>query len=215
MTLTRENAIPDVGFKISQRAVRERFDELMREFKSKEANEKRASGITTKYDEIDQALLDIKERMEDAEQTMNCIKEKEQREHVAAEEMRKRATERLKETKRRAENKETDDGQGSQNKRAKRNDMVNLMKETLDRKKTDQDKERQTREKEIQTQQQMLLQQEQFQQQLLQNNQQLQQQQQAVNIVISCDTDVRGQSNSWFSIYTHSDVYLSVHIIFK
>ena len=79
MTLTRENAIPDVGFKISQRAVRERFDELMREFKSKEANEKRASGITTKYDEIDQALLDIKERMEDAEQTMNCIKEKEQR----------------------------------------------------------------------------------------------------------------------------------------
>ena len=44
---------------------------------------------------------------------MNCIKEKEQRDRVAAEEMRKRATERLKETKRRAENKETDDGKGS------------------------------------------------------------------------------------------------------
>ena len=63
----RLNAIPDVCFKVSQRAVRERFDKLMREFKSKEANEKRASGITTEYDEIDQALLDIKERMEDAE----------------------------------------------------------------------------------------------------------------------------------------------------
>ena len=98
--------------------------------------------------------------------------------------MRKRATERLKETRRRAENKETDDGEGSQNKKAKRNNMVNLMKEMLDRKKTDQDKERQTREKEIQTQQQMLLQQEQFQQQLLQNNQQLQQQQQAVNMAM-------------------------------
>ena len=47
--------------------MRERFDKLMREFKSKEANEKRASGITTEYDEIDQALSDIKERMEDAE----------------------------------------------------------------------------------------------------------------------------------------------------
>lgn len=71
--------------------------------------------------------------MEDAEQTMNCIKEKEQGESVAAEEMRKRATERLMATKRRAENKETDDGEGSQNKRAKRNDMVNLMKEMLKR----------------------------------------------------------------------------------
>ena len=173
-----------MGFKVSQGAVRERFDNLMRKFKSKEANEKRASGITTEYDEIDQSLSDIKERMEDAEQSMHCIKEKEQIERVAAEEMRKRATERLKETKRRAANKETDEGEGSQNKRAKRNDMVNLMKEMLDRKKTDEDKERQTREKEIQTQQQMLLQQEQFQQQLLQNNHQLQQQQQAVNMAM-------------------------------
>ena len=52
----------------------------------------------------------------------------------------------------------------------------------LDRKKTDKDKERQTRENEIQTQQQMLLQQEQFQQQLLQNKEQ--QQQQAVNMAM-------------------------------
>ena len=52
----RLNAIPDVGFKVSQRAVRARFDKLMREFKSKKANEKRASGITTEYDEIDEAL---------------------------------------------------------------------------------------------------------------------------------------------------------------
>ena len=73
----RLNAIPDVGFKVSQGAVRERFDNLMMKFKSKEANEKRASGITTEYDEIDQSLSDIKERMEDAEQSMHCIKEKE------------------------------------------------------------------------------------------------------------------------------------------
>lgn len=50
--------------------MRESFDKLMREFISKEANEKRASDA--EYDEIDQALLDIRERMEDAEQTLNC-----------------------------------------------------------------------------------------------------------------------------------------------
>ena len=89
------------GMKVNQRSVRERFNRMMDGFKRKEAVEKRASGVDVDYTEKDKALQDIMERMEECEEENEQEKQKELQEKQTAEEMRKRAVERLGETKKR------------------------------------------------------------------------------------------------------------------
>ena len=52
----------EIGCKVTQRSVREKFDKLMKDFLKKESEEKNQSGVDVEYGELDQSLQDIKER---------------------------------------------------------------------------------------------------------------------------------------------------------
>ena len=86
--------LTSMGIKASQRSVRI-------EFKRKEAMEERASGVDVEYTERDRAMWDILERINESKVTTESKKEKEMEEKATAEEMRKKATERFGETRRR------------------------------------------------------------------------------------------------------------------
>ena len=100
-TIIAEN-LEGFGMKVNQRSVRECFNRMIDAFKKKEADEKRASGVEVEFTEKDQELLDIMERMEECEEENEQEKQKEVKEKETAEEMRKRAVERLGETKKRS-----------------------------------------------------------------------------------------------------------------
>ena len=51
------------GMKVTQRSVRERFDKLYSDFKEREREEKRASGIDVEYDDNHKSLTEIHERV--------------------------------------------------------------------------------------------------------------------------------------------------------
>eukprot|EP00112_Aurelia_sp_Birch-Aquarium-sp1_P019876 Seg500.6 transcript_id=Seg500.6/GoldUCD/mRNA.D3Y31 product="hypothetical protein" protein_id=Seg500.6/GoldUCD/D3Y31 len=98
-------------FRVSVRAVRDRFAKLMKNFKENEREEARASGIDgVDYDEIYRGLTDIDLRMEEAKSLQEEKNERQQsKENVDrrnAEEMRRRATESLAETRKRNEGEE-------------------------------------------------------------------------------------------------------------
>lgn len=71
----RLNKNTRLGFKTTQRSVRNRFEKLMEEFERKEKEEEKASGVDVEYTPIDQALQDIKERIAEVqeEQVINLI----------------------------------------------------------------------------------------------------------------------------------------------
>ena len=99
----RLSKISEPKFLVDQRAVRERYSKLEKGFKRKMAMEERASGISPQITEVDQAIETIiglaesaKEELAKAEGEKNQVKEKEKE---TAEGVRKRAMERLGETK--------------------------------------------------------------------------------------------------------------------
>jgi hypothetical protein len=69
----RLNMNTRLGFKTTQRSVRNRFEKLMEDFERKE--KEKASGVDVEYTQIDQALQDIKERIAEVqeEQVINLI----------------------------------------------------------------------------------------------------------------------------------------------
>ena len=97
--------IPNSGFppSLNQRSVRTRFFELVESFKKQETQEARATGIATDFDEKTQLLIDIHSRMVEYEngflQELQLKKDKVEKEKATAEEMRKKACEKLGETK--------------------------------------------------------------------------------------------------------------------
>jgi hypothetical protein len=86
--------------KASQRSVRARFEKLVTEFKRKEAAEERATGIEVEFSESDEAMVDILQKMNDYELELESKKNKDVQERSTAEDMRKKATERIGKTKR-------------------------------------------------------------------------------------------------------------------
>ena len=98
--------IPNSAFPISlnQRGVRTRFFELLDSFKKQESTEARATGIDAEFDEKTQLLTDIHNRMKDFElgfvQEIEKKQEQQEKEKATAEEMRRKASEKLGETKR-------------------------------------------------------------------------------------------------------------------
>jgi hypothetical protein len=105
--------IPNSGFpaSLNQRSVRTRFFELVEAFKKQETQEARATGIDTEFDEKTQLLTDIHSRMVEYEngflQESKLKKDKVEKEKATAEEMRKKACEKLGETKKRQEQEDT------------------------------------------------------------------------------------------------------------
>lgn len=135
--------------KVTKRSVRERFDKLYLEFKQREREEKCASGIEAEYDELHQALTDIHDMIRDHEGERS---EKETKEKAQAEEMRKRATEKLSETKKR--NSVTDDADensalgASKKRRSSQASIVEVMEKSTICKEEEQKDQLRIRERE-------------------------------------------------------------------
>lgn len=169
------------GMKVSQRSVRERFTRMMDAFKKKEAAEKRATGVDVDYTEKDKALLDIMERMAECEEVSEQEKQKDLQEKETAEEMRRRAVERLGETRKRG-NSDKEDGGTPDGKRKRSGEMVEVLKESIKATREKEEAERELRERDMQLREQQLAMQQQFQQSLLEQQQQFQVQQQAMTM---------------------------------
>ena len=93
------NLVEGLRFVVDQRGVRERYAKLERNFKRKMAAEERASGISPDKTELDEAIENIMERREGAEEEI--VKRAEstavvmEKERETAESVRKRSMERL------------------------------------------------------------------------------------------------------------------------
>ena len=173
------------GLKVTKRSVRERFEILYSEFKQRENDENKASGINFEYDELHKALTDINDKIHDYEEEQS---EKETKEKAQAEDMRKKATEKLSETKKRnLDNGNEDEGIPKKRRAAS---VAEIMEKNMLRKMKECDDQMRVRERELDLRAEELRQQQQFQamipQQLQhqqQQQEQQQQQQQAMNLV--------------------------------
>jgi vacuolar-type H+-ATPase subunit I/STV1 len=101
-------------FKVEQRSVRDRLNKLIKQFRRKDNDERRASGISPELTELDTLLEEICEKEEASETLAADMAEKEKRrlegDQIAAQEMRKRAMESLSETQKRNSKTDTKDG---------------------------------------------------------------------------------------------------------
>jgi hypothetical protein len=176
------------GMKVNQRSVREKFSRMIESFKKKEAVEQRASGVDVEYSEKDQALLDILERMAECEEVNEQERQRQiqrqNQDQQTAEEMRKRAVERLGETKKRANDEDGGNGRTPEGKRRKSGDLVEILKESVRVTKGREDADREFKEREMRLREQQMNMQQQFQRSLLEQQQQFQTQQQAVTMAI-------------------------------
>ena len=175
--------LEDMGMKVNQRSVREKFTRMMTSFKKKEAQEKRASGVDVDFTEKDQALLDIMERMEECEEENEQERQKENYDKETAAEMRKRAVERLGET-RKQTNVEGEDGGTPEGKRKRSGELVEVLKESVRATRNREEAEREFKEREMQVREQQAVNQQHFQQSILEQQRQFQVQQQAMTMAI-------------------------------
>ena len=171
--------------KATQRSVRNRFNSLLEDYHTREREDKLASGIEVEYDEVYQALTEIDQRMSEWEEKSQ---EKEATERETAEDMRRKAVERLSSKKKR---KKADEGApGGDNseerispkKKSSHTNLVAMMEASVEMKRNEQEQQRQIRNRELDLRAAELQQQQQFQSMLLQ---QYQQQQQAMNMAMS------------------------------
>lgn len=104
LKLIPNSTFPD---SLNQRGVRTRFFELLDSFKKQETKEGKASGIDAEFDEKTQLLTDIHSRMTDFEngfvEEIEFKQQKKDKEKANAEEMRRKACEKLGETSKRNE----------------------------------------------------------------------------------------------------------------
>ena len=162
--------------------MRERFDKLYQNFKKREREESTASGVDVEYDEIYQALTDINDQIVEWEEQEQGKKESEK---ATAEEMRKRATEKLSETKRRNGTDDEDNSDGTTPKKRKSHTSVTeLLEQSIERKATEHAEQQLNKKRELELRAEELRQQQQFQAILLQRQQQFQQQQQGINMTM-------------------------------
>lgn len=180
------NRLTVLGLKVTQRSVREKFDRLMKDYLKKDSEEKKESGVEVEFGELDQALEDIKERMAEFEEQREGAEQKQKKDKAAAEEMRRQATEKLSETKKRkaAANLEDQDldEKSPAGKKKKSTSMVDVVQETIELKKWQQECNDELKKRELELRASEQQQQQMFQQSLLQQQQQFQQQQQALNM---------------------------------
>ena len=108
--------------KVNQRSVREKFNRTIEGFNKKKAVKQRVRGADVEYSKKDQALLDILEWMAECDELNEHERLKQnqrQNQNIeTAEEMRKRAVERMGETRKRVSG--ADDGVGCQTPEGKR-----------------------------------------------------------------------------------------------
>ena len=186
-TKIADNRVQRGLVKATQRSVRNRFNSLMEEYRTREKDKKMASGVEVEYDEVYQALTEIDERMSEWEEKSQ---EKEATEKKTAEDMRRKAVERLSSTKKRkkidevaAEGDNSDDGI-SPKKKSSHTNLVTMMETSIEMKKNEQEEQRHIHHRELDLRAAVLQQQQQFQSMLLQQQHQYQQQQEAMNMAM-------------------------------
>ena len=179
--------LQESGMKVTQRSAREKFDKLYQDFKKREKEESRASGVDVEYDEIYQALTNIHDQIVDWQEQQQG---KEESEKATAEEMRKRATEKLSETKRRTSTDDEENADGTcatPKKRKSHTSVTELLERSIERKASEQAEQQVNKKRELELRAEELRQQQQFQTMLLQQQQQqqhFQQQQQGMNMAM-------------------------------
>ena len=139
-TKIADNLVQRGLVKATQKSVRNRFNSLMEEYRTREKDKKMASGVEVEYDEVYQALTEIDERMSEWEEKSQ---EKEATEKKTAEEMRRKAVERLSSTKKRkkidevaAEGDNSDNGI-SPKKKSSHTNLVTMMEASIEMKKNE------------------------------------------------------------------------------
>ena len=60
-------SLEDLTFKVTPRSVRDRYSLLVKRYKKKWSEEAKASGISPEHSEIDEALLDLIQRFDEAD----------------------------------------------------------------------------------------------------------------------------------------------------
>lgn len=149
------------GLKVTQRSVREKFEKMLKEHRMKEAEEARASGVQKEYSENYQAMTDIAERIAEFEVDRAKEDKKLEKDKQHAEDMRKKATEKLGETRKRkssersVESDEEDPQKAKKPKPGGRSGIVDVLRESIDAKKELRTKEMELREAELKQQREM------------------------------------------------------------
>ena len=172
------NAIPRPLFSVDQRGVREHLDLLIKRYKRKMSEEEKASGISPEPTEIDIAISSILEMSEvsqvEHENEIQSKRENMESDRMKAESIRKKAMEKVGETKRR------EDEGGNKPKRQRRsggdtfqfireraNTDMQMRREELELKKRKQDLEERRYTASVAQQQQIIQQQQQQNQAIL------------------------------------------------
>lgn len=170
------------GMKVTKRSVRKRFTKLYEDFLDKEKKEKGDSGVDVEYNENQQLLTDYHELILDWEKERE---EKVDDEKAVAEEMRRKATERLSvKKKRKVEEADSDKDEAGLSRRKSRRSLVEIMEQSITNRREEKKRDMEIKENELKQQEQfhgLLLQQ---QQQMQQMHLQQQQQQQAMNMAM-------------------------------
>ena len=133
------NGLDDPKFTVNKRSVRDRLTLLITKHKAKMRQEENASGIACEETELDRALEEIIDKEKSSNEKSSEAKNKEKEEKSAAEEHRKRAMERLGQTKKRNAESETDVAQAKKSRRSS-SSVVEYLREKHERE-SDQKKE--------------------------------------------------------------------------
>ena len=116
------NSLKIPRFKVSKRAVRERYTLLSEKFKAKMKDEEKASGIECDLSEVEKALEEIAEKEVAAEDTVENDKKKV--DNAKAVEMRNRALESLGKTQKKQRNEEEENAKPKQKSRRSGGDTI-------------------------------------------------------------------------------------------
>ncbi|KAL9971119.1 hypothetical protein ACROYT_G023606 [Oculina patagonica] len=194
------NKIKEIYFKVDKRAVRDRYNLLSRELRKKLNREEKESGIETDMTEVEMALEELIEKEDAAETEQRVVdnqkKAKDSQDKENAENIRKKAMERLGQTQKRKADENESEGK-RRKKRSSGSDTLSFLRE-----KNEQSQELQKQELELKKQQLEVesKKQDNFMQVML--NQQQQQQKQMQDFQAMMSIQARQQSNLMLALVT-------------
>ena len=145
------NKIKQIYFKVDKRAVRDRYNLLAKELRKKLKREKKESGVETDMTEVEMALEELIEKEDAAETEQRVVdnqkKAKDSQDRENAENIRKKAMERLGQTQKRKADENESEGK-RRKKRSSGSDTLSFLRE-----KNEQAQEMQKEELELRKQQ--------------------------------------------------------------
>lgn len=182
------NKIQEVYFKVYKRAVRDRYNLLSKELRTKLKTEERESGIETDMTEVEVALEELIEKEDAAETEQRVVdsqkKMKDSQDRENAENIRKKAMERLGQTQKR----QADEGESEGKKRKRRSngsDTLNFLREKNEQVQAIQKEEFDLRRQQLELESKK---QDNFMQVMLHQQQQQQQQMQDFQVMMGMQT---------------------------